>query len=295
MEHGSGSDGENGDVLAGFDLGEDLVEGEFGEGVAAGADEDDVLAAFDSADAVYGLVEGVEEIGLGEAGDHEGLEGLSDEFLVIGEVGEDVGVHVIGDDGDVVVLTEGAEEVVGGVPHVVDEVVAVGGELKQHDGGDGSLGDADAGDGLGNTVLEDEEVVGFEAGDELVGLVEDDVGVDVDHGNVDAEGVSVAVGILDFGLGWGCWSRWDVFCVLLFLEDDGAVIGRGALVVGGRLSGGFLLLRGWRGVLSPGCGRREQQEDRGCEEDKGRRAGMSTHRLKLYSDSWTGLKGQGEN
>ncbi len=51
-----------------------------------------------------------------------------------------MGSEVVGDDGDVVVFAKGAEEVVGGGPHVVDEVVAVGGELKQHDGGDGGFG-----------------------------------------------------------------------------------------------------------------------------------------------------------
>ena len=49
VDEGAGADGEDGDVRRGFDLGEDLVEGELGEGVAAGADEDDVLAAFDAA------------------------------------------------------------------------------------------------------------------------------------------------------------------------------------------------------------------------------------------------------
>ncbi len=92
--------------VAGFDLGEDLVEGEFGEGVAAGADEDDVLAAFDATAAVEGLVEGVEEVGVGEGGDDEGLEGLGDGVLVVGEVGEDVGAEVVGHDGDVVVGTQ---------------------------------------------------------------------------------------------------------------------------------------------------------------------------------------------
>ena len=62
-------------------------------------------------------------------------------------------MQVVGDDGDVVVGTQRTEEVVGGVLHVVDEVVAVGGELEQHDGGDGSLGDADAGESLGDAVL----------------------------------------------------------------------------------------------------------------------------------------------
>lgn len=249
VQHGAGADGEDGDVLAGFDLGEDLVEGELGEGVAAGADEDDVLAAFDAAGAVEGLVEGVEHVGVGEAGDHEGLEGLGDEVFVVGEVGEDVGAEVVGDDGDVVVGAQGAEEVVGGVPHVVDEVVAVGSELQQHDGGDGCLGGADAGDGLGNAVLEDEEVVSLEAGDELMSLVEDDTGIDVDDGDVDAEGEGLVVGIFDFG-GDGRWGRRGLVGFLLFLEDDRAVVGVGAGVVGGGLG---LLGRVLRGrFLRPG-------------------------------------------
>ncbi len=177
----------------GFHFGEDLVEGELGEGVAAGADEDDVLSAFDAAGAVEGLVEGIEDVGVGETGDDERRERLGDELFVVGEVGEDVGAKVVGDDGDVVIGTQCAEETVGGVAHVVDEVVAVGGELEQHDGGDGGLGGADAGDGLGDAVFEDQEVVGLEAGDELVGLVEDDVGVDVDDGDVDAEGEGLVV------------------------------------------------------------------------------------------------------
>ena len=103
VEQRAGADGEDGDVGGGFDLGEDLVEGELGEGVLSGADEDDVLAAFDAAGAVEGLVEGVEGVGLGEAGDGKGLEGLGDEVLVVGEVGEDVGAKVEGYDGDVVI------------------------------------------------------------------------------------------------------------------------------------------------------------------------------------------------
>ncbi len=186
-DEGSGADGEDGDVGSGLDLGEDLVEGDLGEGVAAGADEDDVLAAFDAAGAVEGLVEGVEEVGVGEAGDDERTDGLADGVLVVGEVGEDVGTEVVGDNGDVVIGTERTEEAVGGVLHVADEVVAVRGELKQHDGGDGGLGRADAGDGLWDTVLEDLEVLGLEAGDELAGLVEDDVDVNVDDGDIDSD------------------------------------------------------------------------------------------------------------
>jgi hypothetical protein len=70
-----------------------------------------------------------------------------------------------------------------------------------------------------------------------VGLVEDDVGVDVDDGDVDAERVGVSVGILDLGLGWSGRGWWRLLGVLLFLEDDGAVVGRGTLVVGGAAVG----------------------------------------------------------
>ena len=121
-----------------------------------------------------------------------------------------MGAHVEGDDGDVIIRAHGTEEAVGGVAHVVDEVVAVGGELEQHDGGDGGLGEADAGDVLGDAVFEDLEVFGLEAGDELVGLVEDDVDVEVDDGDVDAQGVGLVVGFLTLGsagaTGTGGWS-----------------------------------------------------------------------------------------
>ena len=144
-----------------------------------------------------------------------------------------MGAEIVGHDGYVVVGTKRTEEVVGGVLHVVDEVVAVGGELEQHDGSDGGLGDVDAGDGLGNAVFKDEEVIGLEAWDELVGLVEDDAGVDVDDGDVDAEGVSITVGILDFRLGRGSGGGRRLVGILLFLEDDAGVIGGWTSVVGG--------------------------------------------------------------
>ena len=62
-------------------------------------------------------------------------------------------MHVVGHDGDVVIGTQRTEEVIGSVLHVVDEVVAVGSELEQHDGGNGSLGDPDAGKCLGDAIL----------------------------------------------------------------------------------------------------------------------------------------------
>jgi len=112
------------------------------------------------------------------------------------------------------------------------------------------LDGADAGDGLGNTVFEDKEVVGLEARDELVRLVKDNAGVDVDDGDVDAEGVGFVVGILDFR-GYGRRWRRGLIGFLLLLEDDGAIVGVGAGVVGGRfgllrrvLSGSVLTVRG---------------------------------------------------
>jgi hypothetical protein len=292
VKESAGADGKDGDVLGGFDLGENLVEGEFREGVATGGDEDDVLAAFNSAAAIEGLVEGVEEVGLGPGGDDEGLEGLGDGVLVVGEVGEDVGMEVVCHDRDEVIGTQRTEEIVGGVLHIVDEVVAVGGELEQHDGGDGGLGDADAGDGLGDAVFEDQEIVGFEAGDELVGLVEDDVGVDVDDGDVDAEGVGFVVGILDFRLDRGGWGRGRLFGVFLLLEDDGAVVGLRAAVVGRRLGSGLLL--GRRSGLGVGARQRKEKGASGEEKDAGRMVRMDSHHLELYSEYWTTLQGDGE-
>jgi hypothetical protein len=283
----AGANGEDGDVGSGFDLGEDLVEGELGEGVAASADENDVLSAFDAAGAVEGLVEGVEDVGFREAGDGEGLKRLGDEVLVVGEVVEDVGLEVVGDDGDVVVGAQRLEEAVGGVLHVVDEVVAVGSELQQHDGGDGRLGGADAGEGLGDAVFENEEVARFEAGDELVGLVEDDVDVEVDHGDVDAERVVGAAGVFDGGLGrgGGDWSR--VFVLLLFLDDDGAVVGLWAAFVGGGGGLGLLWGRGLGGwsVLRAG-GQREENGAGQKKEFAGHvveSTGAVRHHVQLYS------------
>ena len=59
-----------------------------------------------------------------------------------------------------------------------------------------------------DAVFEDEEVGGLQAGDELVGLIEDDVDVEVDDGDVDAEGVGLVVGILDLGFGGRGRGRW---------------------------------------------------------------------------------------
>ncbi len=262
VEHGSGADGKNGDVLCSFDLGVDLVEGELGEGVSARTDKDDVLAPFDAAGAIEGLVEGVEEIGVGEAGDHQRLKGLADEVLIVGEVGENVGAEVIGDDGDVVVFAQRPEEGEGGVAHIVDQVVAVGGELKQHNGSNGRLGGADAGDGLGYTVFEDEEVVGLEARDKLVRFVEDDVGVDVDDGDVDAEGVRFVIRVLNLG-GFGShWSR-RLVGLLFLLEDDVAAVCLGTGLVGW-CRGGFL-----RRVLAGGGVLRVSARSSGEAERKG--------------------------
>ncbi len=290
VDEGAGADREDGDVGCGFDLGEDFVEGEFREGVAAGADEDDVFSAFDAGGSVEGFVEGVEEVGVGEAGEGEGLEALAEDFLVVGEVVEDVGVEVVGDDGDVVVGAERAVEGGGGVLHVADDVVAVGGEFEEHDGGDGSLGGPDGGDGLGDAVFEDLEVAGFEAGDELVGFVEDDVDVEVDDGDVDAEGVDFSVGIFDLGFSGG-GGRWGGGVGVFFLDDEGAVVGLGAGVVGGlvgrRLGGGGL---GGGGLLGGDGAGREGKEECGegevreLAERAGRAGGavQAGHHGRLY-------------
>ena len=155
------------------------------------------------------------------------------------------------------------------------------------------MGDAYAGDGLGNAVFKDEEVIGFEAGHELVGLVEDYVGVNVDNGDVDTERVGIAVWILDLRLGWRSGRRGLVAFLLLF-EDDGAVVCGWASVVRSGLSRGFLLRRG-RGLRLDGW-QRKQEEGGSEKEDAGRKRGMGgRHRLKLYSDCWTSLKSLGEN
>ena len=123
-------------------------------------------------------------------------------------------------------------------------IPGVGGELEQHDGGDGRLRDADGVDLLLDAIFEDEEVAGLEAGDELVVLVEDDADVEVDEGNIDAEGVGFAVGVLDLGLvGRGRRRRFVGF--LLLGDDDGAVVDGGTAGVR-RLRGRWL--RGCRGL-----------------------------------------------
>ena len=185
------------------------------------------------------------------------MERLGDQILVVREVGQDVGSEIVSNDRDVVVLAERAEEVIGGCPHVVNEVVAVSGELKQHDCGYGGLGQADTGNGLRDAVFKDEEVIGFQSGDELVGFVEDNIGVDVDDGDVDAEGVGVAVGVFNLGLSWSGGRR-GLLSLLLFLEDNGAIVHLGSLVVGGRLGRRLLLLGGRWGGLRLGVGQRKQ-------------------------------------
>ena len=279
IDKSAGADGEDGDVRGGLDLRQYLVEGNLGESVAACANEDDVLATFDAAGAIERLVEGVEHVGIGEARDHQGADGLADGILVVGEVGEDVGAEVVGDDGDVVIGTERTEEDVGGVLHVADEVVAVGGELEQLDGSNGSLSHANAGDGLGDAVFEDEEVGSFEARDELVGLVENDVDVKIDDWNVNAERVGLVVRVFDLGFGWR--RRRRGFLGLFFLlENDGAVVSLGPDGVGRGLLGRGL--RRWSFLSAGG----REQKSQGCEKKGGRIEailGTDAHDLKLYS------------
>lgn len=98
-----------------------------------------------------------------------------------------MGAEIVGNDGDIVIGTERTEKDIRGVLHVANEVIAVGSELKQHYSGNGRLGGADTGDCLWNAVFKNEEIWGFQARDELVGLIEDDVDVEVNDWDVDAE------------------------------------------------------------------------------------------------------------
>jgi len=124
-----------------------------------------------------------------------------------------------------------------------------------------------------------------------MGLVEDNAGVDVDDGDVDAEGVGGVVGVLDFWFGGGR-GRWRLVSVGLFLEDDGPVVGLGAGVVG-RRRGGLGLLRsvlgmGGRGRGDKGAG--DYKDARGAECVYGAEGGTglelrkSSHHVKLYSE-----------
>jgi len=273
------ADGEDGDVGSGLDLGQHLVEGETREGIATGSDEDDVLTAFDAADAVERFVESVEEIGIGEAGDDERGEGVADDGLVVGEVGEDVSLEIVGDDGDIVVRTQSIEETEGRILHVADEVVAVGRKLKQHDRCDRRLRHVNAGDGLRDTVFEDEEIAGLEAGNELVGLVENDVNVEIDDGDVDAQRVSLVIGVLDLRLGRSDGSRRRLLLLFLLLDNDGSCIG----LWSGRVIGGLLRRRS---LLLLSKGRRqvecETEEDKENNSRKADSRGKD-HHLQLYS------------
>ena len=183
-----------------------------------------------------------------------------------------MGAEVVGDDGDVVVGAQRVEEGDAGVLHVADEVVGVGGELEQHNGGDWGLGHADAGDGLLDAVFLDEEVSGFKAWNELVGLVEDDVDVEVDDGNVNSQGVGGVVGVLDLGLlGGGRRLGFGVVGAGLFLDNDAAVIGRGRAFLWGGVGccfGGRGLLLGGADLGDGGCGE-EEAEHRGGEQMRG--------------------------
>ena len=132
-----------------------------------------------------------------------------------------------------------------------------------------------------------------------MGLVEDDVGVDVDDGDVDAERVGVTVGVLDLGLGWSGrgWGR--LLGVLLFLEDDGAVVGCGTLVFVGGRGGGFLLSRGWSGLGVSDAAQGKKKDAGGQKKEAGRTVsvGWSSSRTLLrmrdgLSGYWTAVRAE---
>ena len=125
-----------------------------------------------------------------------------------------------------------------------------------------------------------------------MGLIEDDAGVDVDDGDVDTERIGGVVGVLDFG-SFGGRRGWRFVGVRLLLEDDGAVVGLRAGVVGDGLVGLGLLLGGCLGggrVLAISGGRHGDEGARGeectggAEEVAGRELQEINHHLELYSE-----------
>jgi hypothetical protein len=144
---------------------------------------------------------------------------------------------------------------------------------------------------LRDAVLEDEEVGGFEAGDELMGLVEDDVDVQVDDGYVDPEGIDLVIGIFYLGRGRGDRSRRGRLFFLLLFDDDGTGVGLGTGGVIGRRGRRWRLLLGLLLLLG-----RLREHDGGngteAEEDKKNRDCKTSslerdHHLPMYSVSWT--------
>ena len=246
---GTGTDREDGDVRGRFDLCKHLVKRDLRERVATGADQDNVLATFDAANSVECFVKGVKAVGVGKAGNHKGSEGVADHLFVVREVRQDVGAQVVSNHRDVVVRPERAKKARGRVAHVGNVVIAGGSELKQHHGRDRGLRHAQAGNLLRHAILDNLEIAGFQAGNELVGFVEDDVDIKIDDGNIDPEGVGLVVRVLNPGFrrSWSGRFRGR----LLLLQDDRAVVG---LRTGIRISGRrwrllSRLLRGSRGLL----------------------------------------------
>jgi len=286
-DESTGGDGEDGDIGGFADLVEHLVEGELGEGVAAGGDDDDVLLAVNTADAVKAFVKSVEEVALAEAGDAELVNVLHELAFVLGEVGDDLGAQVEGHQSDVVLRTKLRDEAEGGVAHVIDVVVIGSGELADHKRCDGSFHALEADDLLLLAVFVDAEVGRLEAGNELVGLFEENAYVDGDLWDFDVEGDGRhPLGSFDFGCG-GCYGRWDI------VVGGRLLLGNGdrALIIGWAAGVGLLLVRLWSwllrglgGLLGFEGGRRGSAEDKGEGQEECLRGDVRDTRVAGHGD-----------
>ncbi len=149
---------------------------------------------------IQGLVERVEDVRLSEAGNDQRVDALQDLILVLGKVGDDLGMHVEGHHRNVVLGTQLLGKGPGGILHVVDEVIAVGGELAEQQRGDGSLDALKADDILFYAVLVHFEIVRLEARHELMGLLQEHAYVHGDFRNIDAQGdIAHFFRVFDFG------------------------------------------------------------------------------------------------
>jgi hypothetical protein len=130
-----------------------------------------------------------------------------------------------------------------------------------------------------DSIFRDKKIFGFETRDKLMCLIEDNVDVEVNDGDVYAERVGLVIRILYLGLSWRR-RRGRLICALFFLFDnDGSIIGL-------RTSGIIRsLLLGRRGGLL-GVKRGESEGEKGCEQKCiSQEVRAICHHLKLYSGS----------
>ncbi len=180
-------------------------------------------------------------------------------------------MHVIGHDSDIVVGLQLVGEGIGGVAHVIDEVITGRGKLYEQDGGNGRLDLCKGGDLLRLAVLEDAEVFLLEVGDELVRLFQENAYIDGDHRDIDVQGEGRHAGrALDSGLGRR--RRSGLLLLLLFGNGDGAIVAGRASGLGSGLVLSLLLRAGLlrAGGRSGSVGReRESGTGPGAERRQG--------------------------